>query len=89
MAGFQKTPIMTVLIAIASIAKCYPKTRIPSVKVGENNQRAKTNKDKENERSSSEESLPMQGNPDSRNIPTFFPCGIWKIAQGIWNHIND
>ena len=31
--------------AIASIAKCYPKTRIPSVKVGENNQRVKTNKD--------------------------------------------
>ena len=75
--------------AIASIAKCYPKTPIPSVKVGENNQRAKTNKDKENERSSSEEPLPMQGNPDSRNIPTFFPCGIWKTAQGIWNPIND
>ena len=53
---------------IASIAKCYLKTRIPSVKVGENNQKAKTNKDKENERSSSEESLPMQGNPDSRHI---------------------
>ena len=53
---------------IASIAKCYLKTRIPSVKVGENNQRAKTNKDKENELSSSEESLPMQGNPDSRHI---------------------
>lgn len=30
--------------AIASIAKCYPKTRIPSVKVGENNQRAKKTK---------------------------------------------
>ena len=67
--------------AIASIGKCYPKTRIPSVNVGENNQRGKTNKDKKNERSSYEESHPMQGNPDSRNI--LAECGKRLKESGI------